>query len=130
MAGLADVVFDCNHPAPLARFWAAALDDHAVAPYDEAESDRWRGLGLLDPEDDPSVLVEGPPGHPSLWFQRVPETKVVKNRVHIDLRCPDLESEVGRLVGLGAVVMPDQPNPDLVVMQDPQGNEFCVFREV
>ncbi|HEX6933000.1 MAG TPA: VOC family protein, partial [Streptosporangiaceae bacterium] len=40
MAQLLDVVIDCSHPAPLARFWAAALDGYAVAPYDRAEIER------------------------------------------------------------------------------------------
>jgi hypothetical protein len=128
MASLADIVFDCAHPASLARFWADALDGHAVAPYDEAELARLRGLGVFDPEDDPSVLVEAQAGHPRLWFPRVAEAKVVKNRVHIDLRCPYLDAEVARLVSPGASVLQDQPNPDLVIMQDPQGNEFCVFQ--
>ena len=60
MARLHDVVFDSRHPASIARFWAAALDGYAVAPYDEAELARLRENGILDPEDDPSVLVEAP----------------------------------------------------------------------
>ena len=125
---LNSLVFDCEHPASLARFWAAALDGYQVAPYDEAELARLRGIGVFDPEDDPSVLVEGPEGQPRIWFQRVPEGKVVKNRLHVDLRCKDRDAEVDRLVSIGASLLPDQPNPDLVVMTDPQGNEFCVFQ--
>jgi hypothetical protein len=56
MARLHDVVFDSHHPASIARFWAAALDGYEVAPYDEAELARLRSKGILDPEDDPSVL--------------------------------------------------------------------------
>ena len=70
MARLRDVVFDCSHPASLARFWAAALDGYGVAPYDEAELDRLRAAGIDDPEDDPTVLVEAPGVTPRLWFQR------------------------------------------------------------
>ena len=88
MATLADIVFDCAHPASLARFWAAALDGYAVAPYDDEELARLRALGIHDVEDDPSVLVEAGAGRPRLWFQRVPEAKVVKNRVHLDVRAP------------------------------------------
>lgn len=55
MARLHDVVFDSRHPASIARFWAAVLDGYAVAPYDEAELARLRGMGILDPEDDPNV---------------------------------------------------------------------------
>ena len=69
MARIQDVVFDCAHPASLARFWAAALDSYQVAPYDEAELTRLRGEGIDNPEDDPTVLVEAGPGiTPRLWF--------------------------------------------------------------
>jgi hypothetical protein len=53
VAGIGDVVFDCRHPASLARFWAAAPDGYRVAPYDEAELERLRAMGVYDPEDDP-----------------------------------------------------------------------------
>jgi hypothetical protein len=56
MAQLRDIVIDCSHPAPLARFWAEALDEYAVAPYDDAEIERLRSQGIDDVEDDPSVL--------------------------------------------------------------------------
>jgi hypothetical protein len=72
MAKIRDIVFDARHPAPIARFWAAALDDYEVAPYDDAELDRLRGLGISDPEDDPTVLVEASHGGVlRLWFQCV-----------------------------------------------------------
>ncbi|MEO3871184.1 VOC family protein [Nonomuraea sp. B12E4] len=122
MARLRDVVVDCRHPAALARFWAAALDGYAVAPYDEAELERLRGEGVEDPEDDPTVLVEG--GPPRLWFQRVPERKVVKNRLHLDLRADDLDSELDRLIGLGARLLATYD--DWAVLADPEGNEFCL----
>jgi hypothetical protein len=128
MARIHDVVFDCAHPASLARFWAAALDGYEVAPYDDAELERLRSRGITDPEDDPCVLVERPGKLPRVWFQRVPEGKQVKNRVHLDLRCDDLDAEVARLIGLGARPLDDQPdNPDLVALADPEANEFCVF---
>lgn len=73
MARIHDVVFDCRQPASLARFWAAVLEGYAVAPYDDAELARLRSIGIEDPEDDPSVLVEGPRGQLRLWFQKVPE---------------------------------------------------------
>src|ERR1700754_1840808 len=98
MARIHDVVVDCRHPASLARFWAAVLDGYAVAPYDAEELERLRRHGIDDPEDDPTVLVEGPDGAPRLWFQRVPEPKVTKNRVHLDLRSDDgPDAEVARL---------------------------------
>ena len=87
MARLLDVVFDARHPASIARFWAAVLDGYEVAPYDEAELARLREQGIQDPEDDRSVLVEAPGVHPRIFFQLVPEAKVVKNRVHLDVSC-------------------------------------------
>jgi hypothetical protein len=125
MGTLGDVVFDCRHPASLARFWAAALDGYRVAPYDEAELARLRSMGVDDPEDDPSVLVEPVAGRgPRLFFTRVPEPKTVKNRVHLDLRAPDVDREVERLVGLGARVLGKVE--DWVVLADPEDGEFCV----
>ena len=128
MAWLADIVIDCAAPAALARFWAAALDGYVVAPYDEEELARLRDLGTDDPEDDPTVLVESADG-PRLWLVRVPEPKTVKNRVHVDLRADDAYAEVARLVSLGATVAPDQRHDGLVVLQDPEGNEFCLLKE-
>jgi hypothetical protein len=125
MAAFGELVFDCRHPASLARFWAAALDGYQVAPYDDAELARLRAMGVDDPEDDPSVLVEPVAGNgPRLWFTRVPEPKTVKNRVHLDLRAADVDAEAGRLVGLGARVL--ETVEDWVVLADPEGGEFCV----
>ena len=126
MARLADIVFDCARPAALARFWASALDGYEVAPYDDDELERLRSIGIEDIEEDPSVLVQSSPDRPRLWFQRVPEPKRVKNRVHLDLRVDDLEAEVSRLTSLGATVQEDQPVADLIVMHDPEGNVFCL----
>ena len=75
MARLHDIAIDSRHPASIARFWAALLDDYQVAPYDEAELARLRAAGIFDPEDDPSVLVEAPGTLPRIFFQRVPEPK-------------------------------------------------------
>jgi hypothetical protein len=129
VASLADLVFDCARPARLARFWAAVLDGYEVAPYDDDELARLRSLGIIDVEDDPTVLVQRTAGEgPRLWFQLVPEPKGVKNRVHLDLRTDDVGAEVDRLLGLGARALVDQPNEDLIVLQDPEGNEFCLLR--
>ncbi len=125
MASLADIVFDCAHPASLARFWAAVLDDYAIAPYDDAELARLAAGGITDAEDDPTVLVESSSGGPRLWFQQVPEPKAAKNRVHLDVRAPDRSLEVERLQALGAIVLDDRVN-GLTVMCDPEANEFCV----
>ena len=127
MALIHDVVIDCRHPASLARFWAAVLDGYSVAPYDDAELERLQALGIEDPDDDPTVLVEAPGTTPRLWFQRVPERKVAKNRVHLDLRSDDPDGEVDRLVSLGARLAVEQPNRALIVLQDPEGNELCIL---
>lgn len=128
MATLGDVVFDCAHPASLARFWAAALDYYDVAPYDDAERARLAAMGIDDVEDDPTVLVEAPGVTPRLFFQRVPEAKAVKNRVHLDLRADDPDAEVERLVALGASRAANQPDDSFIVLLDPEGNELCVLR--
>lgn len=123
------IVIDCAHPASLARFWAAALG-YRVRPYREEDLSLLRSLGIDDVEDDPNVAVDAPDGSPTLWFQRVPEGKTVKNRVHLDLT-PDrsMGEEVARLTGLGATVVrevDEEGRRRWTVMRDPEGNEFCV----
>jgi hypothetical protein len=121
MATMREIVFDCEHPAVLARFWAAAIDGYAVRPYDEAEIRRLASLGR-SPETDPTVMVDGPGA--SLCFQEVSEAKLGKNRVHLDLGCADHHAEAERLVRLGASVQAVHERH--TVMIDPEGNEFCV----
>jgi hypothetical protein len=102
--------FDCADAVTLGTFWAAALGSD------------------LDEDSTPDKAFVEPAGWggPTLWFQRVPEGKTAKNRLHFDLRAPDgdVAGEVRRLRGLGATVLHD--GGDLVVMADPEGNEFCV----
>jgi hypothetical protein len=124
MARLHDIVVDAAHPASIARFWADALDGYAVAPYDATELARLKAFGINDPEDDPTVLVEPRGAGPRLWFQRVPEPKVVKNRMHLDLLAPDVEAEIRRLTALGAKVL--ERHERLTILADPEGNEFCL----
>jgi len=126
------IVFDCRDAAPLARFWAAALA-WTVAPYDEVELARLAAKGVTDPEEDPSVMVE-PPSEgadlPVLFFAEVPEGKITKNRVHLDITADeDLEAEVERLEALGASIHSWAEGDGGVwcVMLDPEGNEFCVM---
>ena len=83
---------------------------------------------MTDPEDDPTVLVNGPEGEPRLWCQRVPEPKTAKSRVHLDLVADDVDAELARLQALGAVPADHQPNDGLIVLHDPAGNEFCLLR--
>ena len=126
MAELADIVIDCAHPAALARFWAQVLDGYAIAPYDEEELDRLRAKGIDDPEDDPTVLLLGPPGSPRVWCTQVPEPKTVKNRVHLDLWAAQHDAALSRLTTLGARVTAEFDN--LTVLEDVEGNEFCLLR--
>jgi hypothetical protein len=126
MARIHEIVFDCRHPASIAGFWAAALDGYEIAPYDEAELQRLRSLGISGPEDDPTVRVQAPGAQPNLFFQRVPEPKAIKNRLHLDLRCESFEHELDRLADLGATVLAEYGA--FVVLGDPEGNEFCLSR--
>ena len=103
------VSFDAVDALALARFWAAALgsdvDEDSTADKAFVEAAGWGG--------------------PNIWFTRVPEAKVAKNRVHFDLRAPGtVAAEVSRLEGLGATVTGVFAH--LTAMQDPEGNEFCV----
>jgi glyoxalase superfamily protein len=124
VAEIHDIVFDCAHPASSARFWAA-VTGYEVAPYDEAELERLRAKGIHDPEDDPMVVVESGPGvHPRLLFQLVPEPRIAKNRVHLDLACPDLPTETARVLALGTSVV--AKHAGWTTFADPEGNEFCV----
>lgn len=122
MAQLREIVIDCAHPASLARFWSAVLDDWAIRPYDDAEIARLAGLGLT-PETDPTVALDGPNGL-VIFCCEVPEPKRGKNRLHLDVTAADRGAEVERLVELGATVLAEADG--WTVMGDPEGNEFCV----
>ena len=126
MARLHDLVVDSAHPAAAARFWAAALDDYAIAPYDEAELARLRELEIAGPEDDPTVLLEPRNSGPRFWFRLVPEPENGTNRLHLDLLATDIEAETRRLTELGATVVARHDKN--TVLTDPEGNEFCVFK--
>jgi predicted enzyme related to lactoylglutathione lyase len=113
---LDSVTFDCADVMRVAHFWADALG--------------WE----LDPESEPDgarVVRDPSRRSDSLYFQPVPEPKVVKNRLHLDLRATgSLAAEVERLEGLGATVVRrvDEEGSFWTVMQDPEGNELCVLR--
>jgi hypothetical protein len=125
MARLHDIVFDSAHPASLARFWAAALDDYDVAPYDDEEIAKLQSMGFSGPEDDPSVMLIAPGTHQRVCFQLIADPKAVKNRVHLDLRADDVEAEAARLVALGATIL--WRVDDFITLADPEGNELCLF---
>jgi predicted enzyme related to lactoylglutathione lyase len=109
------LVFDTRDPMVEAIFWAAALGFDL-----DPDSD-----GTDAHISDPSARMSG------AFFQAVPEPKVVKNRVHLDLRpTTTMAEEVERLRGLGAVPIRyvDEGHGSWTVMGDPEGNEFCVLR--
>ena len=135
------VTFDCADPARVGRFWCEVLGyvlppaPPGFASWDEFDHS-------LPPEHQGSAFAcVDPTGvGPRLYFQRVPEGKTVKNRVHLDVRAGTglvgdervavLEAECARLVALGGVrlhLLPaDEVNEACLVMQDVEGNEFCL----
>ncbi|SCF31825.1 Glyoxalase-like domain-containing protein [Micromonospora viridifaciens] len=138
------ITFDCADPAGLAAFWAEALGYQLQGPPEGFES--W-GQALaamgLPPEshNDASAVVDPAGSGPRLFFQRVPEGKQAKNRMHLDVRAAPglsgdarmaaLEAEAERLVSHGATrLRRHEPAPPLgaghIVMTDPEGNEFCL----
>lgn len=120
MGRLKEIVFDCTRAAPLARFWAALLEDYAVRAYDDEEIARLAGLGLT-PDTDPVVMVDGP--GPSLCFHEI-ERGRVQGRIHLDVAVGDREAEKARALGLGASVVREADG--YTVMADPEGNHFCL----
>ena len=116
-----EIVFDCETPSALARFWAGLLDGYAVRPYDAAEIARLTGLGLT-PETDPTVMVDGP--GPILCFQRVSSRKYENNRVHLDISVSDRQQEVQRIQALGGEIAREESG--YTVMRDLEGNQFCI----
>ena len=112
------ICIDTTDPAPLGRWWAELLG--------------WR----LTHEDDDEVVLEPPAGSPEdgvspdILFLRVPEPKIVKDRLHLDLRPEDQAAEVARAEALGATRVDIGQGDDVswVVLADPEGNEFCILR--
>ena len=126
------IVFDCRDAAPLARFWADGARLVASAPTTRWSSRGWPPKGSPTPRTIPTVMVEPPEDSdlPVLFFTEVPEDKVTKNRVHLDVVADeDLEAEVERLEDLGATIhnWAEGDGGVWCVMLDPQGNEFCVM---
>ena len=135
------VTFDCAEPERVARFWCEVLG--YVVPPPPRGFDSWTDFDRAQPpeEQGAAFACADPTGvGPRLFFQRVPEGKVVKNRVHLDVRVGTglvgdervavLEAEGARLVALGAtrvrLLVADEQNESCLVMQDVEGNEFCL----
>jgi predicted enzyme related to lactoylglutathione lyase len=113
------VSIDAEDPISLARFWSAALGwEHGI----DEDGDVWVEPGTRHPDRD-TVRP--------LLFLAVPESKSVKNRIHLDLRPDDQAVEVERLEMLGAtrVSVGQSGLEGWVVLADPEGNEFCVLSD-
>ena len=144
MARTVQITIDCADPAGLAAFWAEALGYRIQDP--PGGFDTWEqaldAMGV-PPErrNDASAVIDPDGTGPRLFFQRVPEGKQAKNRVHLDVRAaPGLtgaermaafEAEAERLITHGATrLRRHEPEPPLgaghIVMADPEGNEFCL----
>ena len=121
MGIIREIVFDCVHPARLARFWEGLLDGFEVRPYDDEEIARLAALGLT-PETDTNVMVDGPGLH--LSFQQTDTPTPVKNKVHLDVMSEDRGALVSQLRQQGASVV--QEFEGHTWMRDPESNDFCV----
>jgi len=141
MAKEIQVTFDCADPGALAEFWAAALGYQVQGPPPGFDSwpDALTAWGVPEDQWNSKSAIIDPDGKGSrIFFQRVPEGKVVKNRVHLDVRSAPgldgderlaaLEAEAARLAPLGAtkVEVREDMQSVFIVMQDPEGNEFCL----
>ena len=107
------VVIDCNDFARMFEFWREAL-----------------GYVPREPAEDDWVVLKDPDGkNVNVSLQQVPEKRVGKNRLHLDLYSDDQQREVERLLGLGATRYQRTPEPDedFIVLEDPEGNLFCVI---
>ena len=133
------ITFDAADPHAQARFWAAALghetEDHSALVEQLHTAGHLPPEAIIDDGGRPAfrdvAACRDPAGRgPRLFFQRVPEAKTAKNRIHLDLHVGParLNAEVDRLIALGATrlwVSTDRGGP-CVTLQDPEGNEFCL----
>lgn len=108
---MGDIVIDCNDPEVLARFWCGVLGYRIFA------------------RDETGVAIRGATVSPDILFIRVPEPKTVKNRLHFDVCATDgsQEEELARLLDLGARRSGIVSGGSWVVLEDPEGNEFCLM---
>ena len=133
------IAIDCADPARLAQFWAEVLGYHLAEPPPGYASWQEFSSAVGGPDEEWNAVVDPAGTGPRVFFHRVPEHKVVKNRVHLDIRIapagtpkeerrPLVDTEVARLITMGAThVRTDDDETDyFAVMQDPEGNEFCV----
>jgi hypothetical protein len=137
------VVIDCADPARLAAFWAEAIGYKIQDPPPGFAT--WpeflTSIGVPESEWNSASAVVDPEGSgPRIFLQRVPEPKTTKNRLHLDLnlgggqtvpidtRRATLAGEAERLTKLGAGLVQERElrGEYWIVMQDPEGNEFCI----
>jgi predicted enzyme related to lactoylglutathione lyase len=112
---LGEIVIDCTDHDVVVAFWIEAMGGYVRHDVNE------QYVAIVPPEREA--------GRPAILFQKVPEPKVVKNRVHMDLRGESMAAEVDRLAALGATVIAERSlgeDTRWTVMADPEGNEFCV----
>ena len=136
------VTVDCAAPHPLAHWWAQTLG-WQVEPNDEpfirsmleqghaTDADTTTYDGVLVWQEGQAITdPTGPPGTPRMYFQRVPEPKTVKNRMHLDVRIGDDDAAAVRaaLEARGATFLytGSQGPHTWITMADPEGNEFCL----
>lgn len=131
------LTIDANDPAKLAEFWAAALGYEPTPPTQDTTYWNYYRRRLGEREQYSDRLFDPQGKGPAIWFQQVPEQKAGKNRLHVDLyptgrdvgltdeqRSEIIEAKVVELEALGARRL--HKGDPYVVMQDPEGNEFCV----
>jgi len=143
MATSVQVVFDCADPPAVARFWAEALGYQVQPPPEPFESwEDWLAEQGVPKErwNDASAVIDPDGNGPRIFFQRVPEPKTVKNRVHLDLnvgggpstplihRRTRVDNEAERLARAGATFVRtvSEHGEYFVTMLDPEGNEFDI----
>ena len=116
------LVIDGADTMALARFWAAMFDTEVASIANEGE-----------PNEAHYVDVAATEGTPLLRFQRVPKTKDLKNRLHLDIEVEELDPAIARVEALGgSVIQPlrTEYGYDFAIMGDPEGNEFCLITAV
>lgn len=138
MARRFQVDIDCEDPDRLANFWAEVLEYRLLDPPAGHASWAEYSRTVAEQPGEAWCRIADPDGRgPNLFFHRVPEPKRGKNRLHLDVHAPhdppgdrrhQVDTEVARLVGLGAHKLRDVTDDAgyFVVMQDPEGNEFCM----
>ena len=113
--GTVVIVIDCSNLDRAADFWCGVL-----------------GYQRPHPQSGAYLMLIPPDGGVEILLQEVPDPKTTKNRLHLDLRTPDLTAEVDRIIALGATQLTDQPYIEhdwtWHILADHDGNEFCILQ--